>query len=139
MKGSIGGATLLLALTACGGGQPVAQPRETVTVTAPAPAAAPAETAPGEAPTTSPPTSEAPPAPKAARTKVPDVVGKNHQLAQDMMQAAGLYVLLEEDATGQGRALVFDRNWVVVSQSPKAGQQVGPDTAITLRAKKQGE
>ncbi len=139
MKGVIGGGALLLVLTACGGEQPAAQPRETVTVTAPAPAAAPADTAPGEAPTASSPTSEAPPAQKAAKIKIPNVVGKNHQLAQDTMQAAGLYVLLEEDATGQGRALVFDRNWVVVSQSPKAGQRVSADTAITLRAKKQGE
>ena len=37
---------------------------------------------------------------------VPDVVGKDHQLAQDTMQAAGLYSLAEEDATGQGRLLI---------------------------------
>jgi hypothetical protein len=37
------------------------------------------------------------------------------------MQAAGFYNLSEEDATGQGRILVFDRNWVVVSQEPKPG------------------
>lgn len=74
-----------------------------------------------------------------AKITVPNVVGKNHQLAQDTMQAAGLYVLAEEDATGQGRALLFDRNWVVVRQSPKAGSKVSEDRTIKLFAKKVGE
>ncbi len=70
---------------------------------------------------------------------VPDVVGDDHQLAQDTMQAAGLYNLAEEDATGQGRMLIVDRNWTVVSQSPKAGAKVNEDTTIVLRSKKDGE
>jgi len=74
-----------------------------------------------------------------AKVRVPDVVGKDHQLAQDTMQAAGLYDLAEEDASGQGRALLFDRNWTVVSQSPKAGTQASEDQTITLRAIKDGE
>ena len=44
---------------------------------------------------------------------VPDVVGMNHQLAQDTLQASGFYLLHEEDATGQGRMLIYDRNWEV--------------------------
>jgi hypothetical protein len=71
--------------------------------------------------------------------EVPDVVGKDHQLAQDTMQAAGLYNLSEEDATGQGRMLLVDRNWTVVSQSPAAGSMVNEDETITLRSKKDGE
>jgi hypothetical protein len=71
--------------------------------------------------------------------EVPDVVGEDHQLAQDTMQAAGLYNLAEEDATGQGRALLFDRNWTVVSQSPAPGSMVAEDATITLRSKKDGE
>lgn len=70
---------------------------------------------------------------------MPDVVGVNHQLAQDTMQAAGFYFLTEEDATGQGRLLINDRNWVVVSQDPKAGSRVPLDTKILLRSKKIGE
>lgn len=70
---------------------------------------------------------------------VPDVVGKNHQYAQDTMQAAGLYNLAEEDATGQGRLLLWDRNWVVVGQSPDPGTRVSEDTTIILRSKKYGE
>ncbi len=84
------------------------------------------------------------PKPKPAAVKsnmitVPDVVGENHQYAQDTMQAAGLYNLDERDATGEGRMLLWDRNWVVVSQDPPAGSEVTEDTTITLSAKKEGE
>lgn len=72
--------------------------------------------------------------------EVPNVVGlKDHQLGQDTLQAAGFYVLDEKDATGQGRALMWDRNWVDVKQVPSAGKCVAPDTTITLYAKKHGE
>ncbi|GAA2668724.1 MULTISPECIES: hypothetical protein [Actinosynnema] len=70
---------------------------------------------------------------------VPDVVGMVHQTAQDTMQAAGLYLLHEEDATGRGRMLLYDRNWVTTGQSAAAGQVVDCSTAITLSAKKIGE
>ena len=68
--------------------------------------------------------------------KVPDVSGMNHQDAQDAMQRAGLYNLREVDGTGQGRALVIDRNWRQTGQDPAAGTEVGPDTVITLTAVK---
>ncbi|MDP2711044.1 MAG: PASTA domain-containing protein [Solirubrobacteraceae bacterium] len=107
----------------------------TKTVTVVRPAAAPEPTS-----ATASPESPPPPAAKPSNTiVVPDVVGKDHQLAQDTMQAAGLYMLAEEDATGQGRALVWDRNWTVVSQSPKLGGRVAPDTTIVLRSKKDNE
>jgi beta-lactam-binding protein with PASTA domain len=67
---------------------------------------------------------------------VPDVVGKNHQEAQDALQAAGFYVLGEEDATGRGRNLVMDRNWVVVEQNPKAGTVLDTKQKVTLKSKK---
>lgn len=67
---------------------------------------------------------------------VPNVVGRNHQAAQDTLQAAGFLKLLEEDATGQNRLLINDRNWVVVSQRPKAGSRVPLGTTVTLRSKK---
>ena len=70
---------------------------------------------------------------------VPDVVGKDHQLAQDTMQASGLYNLSEEDDSGQGRMLLLDRNWTTVRQRPKAGDCVREDTTITLYAVKDDE
>lgn len=77
--------------------------------------------------------------PEAEKAKVPKVVGLNHQLAQDKLQAAGFYDLRERDATGQGRMLVWDRNWEVVSQSVKPGTVTSTDTTITLSSKKLGE
>jgi beta-lactam-binding protein with PASTA domain len=67
---------------------------------------------------------------------VPDVVGKNHQEAQDALQASGFYNLAEEDATGQGRHLVMDRNWVVVSQDPQGGTVLDPTKKVSLHSKK---
>jgi hypothetical protein len=79
------------------------------------------------------------PPPTAGEINVPDVVGLDHQLAQDTMQASGLYNLSEEDATGQGRMLLWDRNWTVVSQDPPAGTMVAEDQTITLSSKKDDE
>jgi beta-lactam-binding protein with PASTA domain len=76
---------------------------------------------------------------KAKLIRVPNVVGLDHQLAQDTLQAAGLYMLAERDATGQGRLLLWDRNWTVVRQSPKAGRRVGENRRITLFSVKDGE
>jgi hypothetical protein len=67
---------------------------------------------------------------------LPDVVGKNHQEAQDALQAAGFYNLSEEDATGQGRKLILDRNWVVVEEVPKGGTVLDPKQRVLLRSKK---
>ena len=122
----------LLLVTACGGtGAAGAQPTVTATTTVTA------------TQTVTVPQSSAPP-PSAARPSVqagvvPNVVGLNHQLAQDTMQAAGFYFLTEEDATGQGRLLIDDRNWVVVSQQPTGGTHAPADTKILLRSKKIGE
>lgn len=121
-------APLLLLAAACGvSEQP--RPAATVTVTATQPT-------PSQAPTvTRPPT----PPQTAREAVVPAVVGLNHQLAQDTLQAAGFYYLTEEDATGQGRLLINDRNWVVVSQSPEGGTTTSLDSKILLRSKKIGE
>lgn len=117
----------LCLLTACGGaGTAGAQPTTTVTVT---------QTV--TAPPSSAPPSTAPPSVQSG--VVPNVVGLNHQLAQDTMQAAGFYYLTEADATGQGRLLINDRNWVVVSQQPAGGTHAPADTKIILRSKKVGE
>jgi hypothetical protein len=70
---------------------------------------------------------------------VPDVVGLDHQAAQNALQGEGLWSLDEKDCTGQGRLLLFDRNWEVVSLDPPAGSQVSEDTTITLCSVKQGE
>ncbi|GGM72100.1 hypothetical protein GCM10011609_04880 [Lentzea pudingi] len=111
---------------------------------------APTTTVPTPEQSTPPPppavTTSAPPAPAAAPVvpvvktcTVPAVVGMVHQSAQDTMQAAGLFLLREEDATGQGRMLVYDRNWKTTAQSAAAGSVIDCGTTITLSAKKIGE
>lgn len=111
-------------LAACGAG-PTSGPGATTT-SATSTASARAE------PTSAAPTS-------AASIKVPDVSGMNHQDAQNAMQKAGLYNLREVDGTGQGRALLIDRNWVQTGQDPAPGTEVQPDAVITLTAVKATE
>jgi beta-lactam-binding protein with PASTA domain len=73
----------------------------------------------------------APPATSASK-KLPDVVGMNHQSAQNRLQRAGFDNLRERDCTGRGRQLLFDRNWKVQRMSPQAGTRVSTTRAITL-------
>lgn len=126
----------VLAMAGCGGGD---TETKTVTVQESAEAAETTTVVVTETEKTEPEPEEPEPEPEAGEIVVPDVVGEDHQLAQDTMQAAGLYNLSEEDATGEGRLLLFDRNWVVVSQDPPAGTRVTSDQTITLRSKKDGE
>jgi hypothetical protein len=67
---------------------------------------------------------------------IPNEVGNQLQAAQDDLQAHGFYDLSNEDATGQGRFLIYDRNWQVVDQDPPGGTRASEDTHITLSAKK---
>lgn len=115
-------ATLLLLTAACS-----STPPATTAAGTPAPTtAAPIQTAPAA-------TSAAP----AVKTcTVPNVVGMIHQTAQDTMQKAGLFLLTEEDASGQGRLLVNDRNWKTTKQSVTAGEVVDCNTKILLSAEK---
>jgi beta-lactam-binding protein with PASTA domain len=64
--------------------------------------------------------------------RVPNVVGMNHQVAQNRLQARGFRHLRERDCSGRGRLLLFDRNWRVVRQSPAAGRRVRTNRTITL-------
>ena len=70
---------------------------------------------------------------------VPNVVGLDHQLAQDTMQARGLWRLTEQDATGEERMLLWDRNWTVVDQWPLPGARVNRDQTVVLSSVKDDE
>jgi beta-lactam-binding protein with PASTA domain len=76
--------------------------------------------------------SDEPTAVAAATKRLPNVVGMNHQLAQDYLQSRGFYYLRERDCTGRGRFLLFDRNWKVIRQSPKAGSRISTRRPVTL-------
>ena len=126
---TVGSVGVVLGLaSACGNSAPPAS-KVTVTTTTTATATVTVTVS------ATPPASSAP----TQTAVVPNVVGVNHQLAQDTLQAAGFYHLTEEDATGQGRLLINDRKWVVVTQEPKRGTRAPTDTTIVLRSKKIGE
>jgi hypothetical protein len=109
-----------------------ATPTVTATVTQPPPSAEP-----GPDPSTAPPAGHTPRPRTAAR--LPDAVGMNLQAAQDLLQDRGFYLLDDQDVTGQNRLQVYDRNWVVVRQTPAAGKRVPTTTRVVLYAKKRGE
>lgn len=131
MKKTILTGTILLtlgAITACEeNGTPV-QPTPKTTVTATATATATIQT--------TPETEETEEAP--AKASLPDLTGESHQTAQDTAQSLGFFSLVEEDATGQGRVLVWDRNWMVCDQSPEPGSY-STDTTVTLYSVKTDE
>ena len=63
---------------------------------------------------------------------VPNTVCMDLRLARDKSHAAGYYNLRSQDATGRGRHQFWDRNWVVISQSPAAGAKAPPGTRIVF-------
>ncbi|MET7356917.1 hypothetical protein ABZS76_00575 [Streptomyces sp. NPDC005562] len=70
--------------------------------------------------------------------QLPNMVGSQLQVAQDRAQSAGFHNLSSEDATGRGRAQVWDRTWRVCAQDPKPGE-ADPDTLVVFSAVKEGE
>ncbi|MFE7273029.1 hypothetical protein [Streptomyces sp. NPDC057623] len=76
--------------------------------------------------------------PESETATLPDLAGQDLQAAQDAAQAAGFFVLDDQDASGQSRLQVFDRNWTVCSQEPEAGTHP-TDTPVTLFAVKDDE
>lgn len=126
---------VLVAATTCACAQPESgTPESSVTTETSVvlPPSAPVEPAQESGPAEQIPAEQIP----AERITVPIVIGMDHQHAQDTMQAAGLYNLREHDGSGEGRMLVWDRNWETISQDPPAGTTVSPDTVITLTAVK---
>jgi hypothetical protein len=62
---------------------------------------------------------------------MPDIpCGTDLQLAQDLVQEAGVFLSLSEDATGQGRSQLMDRNWTVVEAEPAAGTPISEGDAV---------
>lgn len=76
-----------------------------------------------------PPITRTEAAPATVEAVMPDVVCMNLQDAQNTIQEAGVFFSRSTDATGAGRAQVLDRNWIVVSQDPAAGQPISEGDA----------
>ncbi|MDP9842336.1 PASTA domain-containing protein [Streptosporangium lutulentum] len=118
-------------LTGCGDGADAAAPASAVL----APQSAPVATAAKGAAETSAKARGSAPDMRA----LPNVIGMSLQEGQNAMQAAGFFVLDDQDATGQNRFQVNDHNWVITDQSPAAGRKFPTDTPVVLYAKKYGE
>ncbi|CAL9301173.1 PASTA domain-containing protein [Streptomyces sp. SudanB91_2054] len=134
-------AAAMLALTACEGTEDTSSSKpDTATEASNSPAKqeeTPAETAETDTDTSESDT-DAGAADTAETGTLPDLVGQDLQAAQDAAQAAGFYALDDQDASGQGRLQVMDRNWTVCSQEPAAGTHP-TDTPVTLYAVKDTE
>ncbi len=63
---------------------------------------------------------------------MPKVVGMNLQLAQDLLQSKGSYLMDQTDALGLSRFQINDSGWTVCIQSPAAGKKVPTSTMVTL-------
>ena len=68
--------------------------------------------------------------------RMPDLICRGLQAAQDEIQDRGVFGSKSEDATGQGRRQLWDRNWVVVAQDPAPGEKIGEFDAVLYVVKK---
>ncbi|MEO6471220.1 MAG: hypothetical protein ABIR57_05095 [Aeromicrobium sp.] len=71
--------------------------------------------------------------------KMPNLVGKVLQDAQDELQTHGSYVMDQQDARGLNRFQMLDSNWKVCSQRPAAGIIILVTDTVTLRSVKLNE
>ncbi len=61
---------------------------------------------------------------------MPDLVCFDLQAAQDEIQDHGVFFSRSEDASGDGRRQLWDRNWVVIDQDPAPGTAIGERDAV---------
>ena len=122
----------------------------TTTTTLPATTATVVETSTTATPTTATPTTAAPTTETPTTTSttepppernllggddpedqlMPDLVCFDLQAAQNEIQDRGVFFSRSEDASGDGRRQLWDRNWVVVDQDPAPGTPIGERDAV---------
>jgi hypothetical protein len=70
-----------------------------------------------------------------AEWTMPNLIGKDLQGAQDAIQSltpGEAWYSGSTDLTGQGRAQIVDRNWVVCTSTPPAGTRFNVETKINF-------
>jgi hypothetical protein len=128
--------TAALALVACNGAPAPVGPAPTAPP-GPAPRSAPVAPAPltaGPEPTA--------PAEQPTSWRMPNLVGRGLQDAQDAIQALTgnrIFLTKSHDATGAGRHQVLDRDWKVCDQNVRPGATITTDTVIDFGAVKLAE
>ncbi len=130
---ALGGVVALA--SGCGGGS---APAVTVTQAAPTVTVAPSPVVVTPTPEEETPSAEPVEAPPETFT-MPKLVGKNLQLAQDILQKEGSYLMDQQDAAGLDRIQVMDSNWKVCTQKPKAGKKVSVEVMVVLASVKLDE
>jgi beta-lactam-binding protein with PASTA domain len=71
-----------------------------------------------------------------ATVTVPDVTGRRLSDAKTVLGEAGFTKINANDATDRDRTVIDPMNWVVVSETPRAGTTVVAGTAITLAVRR---
>lgn len=72
----------------------------------------------------------------ASKQAMPNLVGMDAEEAQELMDRRGALAFYKTDVTGRRRALLWDRNWLVVRQSPDVCTQIDKDTTVDVWTKK---
>jgi beta-lactam-binding protein with PASTA domain len=80
-----------------------------------------------------------PPPDRAAPGPIPHLACFDLQEAEDTLQSAGFTDMASEDASGRGRAQLYDPDWTVTAQRPAPGGQWPKSTRVTLVAAKDSE
>jgi hypothetical protein len=118
-------ACMLLGAAACGGGT-----QSSVTTSSAPTSEAPAPTAEPEVATPAPAVTTAATSDKVISFKMPNLVGKDLQTAQNTVQTYGVFYSISHDLLGS-RHQVVDSNWIVCNQTPRAGSTVrGMDSEL---------
>jgi len=68
----------------------------------------------------------------AGPASVPNVAGQRLATAESNLAAAGFRAVKPVDDTGRNRVVIDPENWVVDSQTPKAGTHASTRTTVTL-------
>jgi beta-lactam-binding protein with PASTA domain len=74
--------------------------------------------------------------PSAGPQAVPKVAGQRLVAAESILAAVGFRNIKPVDDTGRHRVVIDPQNWVVDSQSPKAGATASTGTTVTLNVRR---
>lgn len=100
--------------------KPTASPSPVVTTPAPSPS----------------PSLSASPSPSPVPVKMPNVVGQNGAIAEDILKKSGFTNVTLGSADPDDTLVILAENWKIVEQSTAAGQTVQSDTLIVLTCTK---
>lgn len=105
------------------------KPKVVTVPVSPTPAPAPVTHAPSTFPSASP-------SPSPVPVKMPNVVGQNGAIAEDILKKAGFTNVTLGSADPDDTLVILPENWKIVEQSAIPGETVQSDTLIVLSCTK---